>query len=171
MDTGMEPPGARLLDRLTTRLEHHLSSLRQVCFKLEVMKAVLATGKQEWLDDSAAELKTTLGDLHRSDEAFRSALADAAAGLGLSSESTLREIAGASPEPWGFVLVQHRGDVLAAFERAKELQSTIVQLLQRGQASVAAALALLGGDPPTGYGETGDLDRVRGSLGLLDARA
>ncbi len=160
----------KLLERLALRIEGQLDALRHACFRFEVLKAVVAAGKQEWLPDSNADLAQALRALRQSDREFRAALADAARSLELSPEATLREVAVASPEPWDFVFARHREAIEQWARRADELGRSCNQILRKLLSTLSATLTMIGGEAPIGYDETGGQGPVTGSIGLVDTR-
>lgn len=159
------------LERLQTALEEELEALGAASFRLEVQQAVLTTGRQRWLSRATGELQRAVDALRQAEGTLRETLATAAVLLGLSAEATLREVAGAAPDPWNTVLIRHREDILAAVGNLSLLQKTNRMLLVQGLAATSSALATLGAEQHPGYDATGALGPITGSLGLLDARA
>ena len=166
----MDPVDTKLLELLAMRIESQLDALRHACFRFEVLKAVVAAGKQEWLPESNADLAQALRALRQSDREFRTVLADAARSLGLSPEATLREVAVAAPEPWDFVFAKHREAVEQWARQADELGRTCNQILRKLLSTLNAALTMIGGEAPIGYDETGGQGPVTGSIGLVNTR-
>ena len=119
----------------------------------------------------AAELERAVRAVHVTDRALRDALAKGAVALGLSPEATVREVAGAAPEPWGYIFGQHREDLQRSIDRVAQLSRTNRQLLARGHAATVSAMQFLGADVPSGYDAAGNAAPVSGSVGLLDTRA
>jgi FlgN protein len=152
-------------------LNDQQAALRQLCFKFEVQEVVLTSGRQQWLGEMTSELELAVAQLHSTDRALRSALQQAAVAIGLSPEATVREVALAAPEPWGWVFDQHRSDVQQLIERVGQLSRSNRQLLARGHAATLAAISFLGGQEPYGYDARGQVVPLTGSVGLLDARA
>jgi len=164
----VEPSNA--LEHLASRIEDQLDVLRHLCFRFEMLHAVVVAGKQEWLPESNTDLGQALGALQESDLRFRSALAEAAVSIGLSPESTLREVAAAVPEPWDFIFGKHREEIARWATRAGALARANTQLIRKFLAAANSALALLGGEAPLGYDETGSEGTVTGSIGLVNTR-
>ena len=161
---------ARLLERLSSRIERQLDALRHACFRFEVLRAVVTAGKQEWLPESNADLAHALGALQQTDREFRSSLVDAAVSLGLSPESTLREVGVAAPEPWDFVFARHREAIEQWARQADELGRACNQILRRLVSTLDTALTMIGGEAPVGYDQTGGEGSVTGSIGLVNTR-
>lgn len=162
---------SQALEHLQASLEDELDALRGATFRLEVQQAVLTTGRQRWLSDATAELEVAVGGLQRAEDTLREALASAATSLRLSPEATLREVAGAAPDPWGVVFARHREDVVAAIDTLSRLETTNRMLLVQGLTATSSALAALGAEQQPGYDATGSLGPITGSMGLLDTRA
>lgn len=159
------------LERLARCLDEQLAALRHLCFKFEVQEVVLSGGRHQWLNDTTAELERALQVVHGTDRALRDALAKGAVSLGLSPEATVREVAAAAPEPWGYIFGQHRSDLQRSIERVAQLSRTNRQLLARGHAATLSAMQFLGAEPSTGYDATGRATPMSGSVGLLDTKA
>lgn len=159
------------LERLAHCLDDQLAALRHLCFKFEVQEVVLSGGRHQWLNETTAELERAVRAVHGTDRALRDALAKGAVALGLSPEATVREVAAAAPEPWGYIYGQHREDLQRSIERVAQLSRTNRQLLARGHAATVSAMQFLGADVPAGYDATGSAAPVSGSVGLLDTRA
>lgn len=170
--TNVDPPSATsALERLQSCLEEELDALEGARFRLEVQQAVLTTGRQRWLSEATTELENAVERLQRAEATLREALASAALSLGLSPEATLREVAGAAQEPWGFVFARNREEVVTAVESLSGLGQANRKLLVQGLVATSSALAALGAEQHPGYDATGALGPVTGSMGLLDARA
>lgn len=135
-----------------------------------MLRAVVTAGKQEWLPESNADLAHALGALQQTDREFRSSLVDAAVSLGLSPESTLREVGVAAPEPWDFVFARHREAIEQWARQADELGRACNQILRRLVSTLDTALTMIGGEAPVGYDQTGGEGPVTGSIGLVNTR-
>jgi hypothetical protein len=166
----VDPVDTRLLEHLSSRIERQLDALRHACFRFEVLRAVVTAGKQEWLPESNADLAQALGALQQTDRDLRSSLVDAAVSLGLSSESTLREVGVAAPEPWDFVFARHREAIEQWARQANELARACTQILRKLLSTLDMALTMIGGEAPIGYDETGGEGPVTGSIGLVNTR-
>lgn len=167
----MEPATRATLERLALCLGQQVAALRHLCFKFEIQEVVLTSGRQKWLGETTAELEQAVAALHERDQAVREALAAAAVAVKLSPESTVREVAAAVPEPWNYVLEEHRKGLHELLERVGQLSRTNRQLLARGHAATTAALSFLGAQVSSGYDDKGRPSPATGSVGLLDARA
>lgn len=159
------------LERLARCLDEQLAALRHLCFKFEVQESVLSGGRHQWLNETTTELERAVREVNETDRALRTALSQGAVALGLSPEATVREVAEAAPEPWGYIFGQHREDLQRSIDRVAQLSRTNRQLLSRGHAATVSALQFLGAEVPTGYGADGSAAAATGSVGLLNARA
>lgn len=144
---------------------------RSVIFKLETMKASVTSGGQEWLHEATEECEEAQRQLVREHRTFLAALSQTAVTLGLSPESTLRELAAAASEPWDYILGEHRRELLAMAERTNDLQRQNIDLFTRLRNRANSTLSLLGAQTSVAYSQTGDIGSARGSIGLVDARA
>ncbi|MGH8979971.1 MAG: flagellar export chaperone FlgN [Acidimicrobiales bacterium] len=167
----MESGTRAALERLALCLGRQVASLRHLCFKFEIQEVVLTSGRQKWLGETTAELELAVADLHEHDQALRVALVAAAVAVGLSPESTVREVAARVPEPWSYVLEEHRKGMHELLERVGQLSRTNRQMLARGHAATVAAMSFLGAQVSSGYDASGRPSPASGSVGLLDARA
>ena len=159
------------LETLTQAVEAQLAALQQLCFKFEVQALVLTGGRQKWLGQATSELEGAVAALQASDRRLRDSLATAACAIGLSPESTMREVAGAAAEPWNYILTQQRAELIDSVEQVTKLSVTNRRLLAAGQSATRAALALLGAPVSTDYDASGSIVGPYGSAGLLNARA
>jgi hypothetical protein len=82
--------------------------LEQVLFKVVQERLVLEAGETRWLQAANRELEAAVREL-RVSEVLRSAETTVLAEeLGLSDNASLSELAGAAPEPWSSILLEHR---------------------------------------------------------------
>jgi hypothetical protein len=159
------------LETLVGCTEAQLAALRRLAFKFEVQHMMLSAGRSAWLNETLGEMEAAIVAVNQADASFRTALQQAAASLGVAPESTLRELAKAAPEPWGYIFEQGRDDLVAAVEEVGRLCTENRKLLARGFLATGAALTLLGVEVPTAYDSSGALSAVQGSVNLLNARA
>ncbi len=169
--SAVEPPTRAALERLARCLEEQIAALRHLSFKFEVQEIVLAGGRQQWLNETTAELSAAVARVQRTDGLLRETLRAGALSLGLSPESTVREVAVAAPEPWGYIFDQHRTELRLSVDRVATLSRANRTLLARGLAATVAALSFLGVETTTAYTASGTIAPAGGSVGLLDARA
>ncbi len=167
----MKVTGAAALQFLQACLEEEIDALQEAMFRLEVQQAVLTTGRHRWLGGTTSDVEGALRKVRSAEAALREALSSAAVAIGLSPEATLREVAEAAPEPWGFVFASDRENVLSVVAHLSEIRRTNHKLLAQGLASTSAAIEALGAEPQLGYDATGTRRSSSGSLGLLNARA
>ena len=121
------------MERLSLVLWRERELMETLLFKLEQETLVLSSGRTRWLMRSAREVEAVLDQL-RQTEIVRSAAADqAAAEVGLSHNSSLKELAEACDEPWRSILLEHRD----AFE---SLTREIGESADSNRALIAAGL-------------------------------
>jgi hypothetical protein len=159
------------LEGLAGSTERQIAALRRLAFKFEVQQMMLSGGRSMWLDETLAELEGAIADVQHADREFRSSLGEAAVGLALSPESTLREVAGVAPEPWGYIFDQGRDELQRSVDRVSALCTENRKLLARGYLATGAALSLLGVDTGSSYRPDGAPSRAEGSANLLNAKA
>jgi hypothetical protein len=159
-----------VLEALATSVSDQLNALGHLEFKFEVQQMMLFGGRGVWVDETTRDLEGAIQAVQRSDLVFRRALSEAARSLDLSPESTLREVAGVTEEPWAYILSQGRHELRKAIARVDELCSENRTLLVRGYLATTEALAMLGVHDPTGYDATGSPVAQSTSI-ILNAKA
>ncbi len=167
----MDTTSRACFESLSRCLEAQIDAAEQLCFKFEVQGMLLASGRHRFLSNTTSELESAAARLEQTDRALRAALTRAAAVVGLSPESTLREVAASAPEPWSFIFGQHRETLFGLIEEVRKLSGMNRRLLASGQAAIHSALSFLGAEVPTGYTASGTAPVASGSARLLDARA
>jgi FlgN protein len=116
--------------------------LETLLYRLEVEKLVLASGSSRWLATSAREVEAVL-DALRETELVRAVAADeAAAGIGMASNPSLRALAEAVDEPWRSILLDHREAFVTYMQEITAIAAANRELLTTGQ--MAARETLLG---------------------------
>ncbi|MHB1486054.1 MAG: flagellar protein FlgN [Acidimicrobiales bacterium] len=142
-------------DDVSVRLWHERRVLEMLVFKLEEEHLVLASGRHNWLAHATAEVEQVLEALKTADDSRAEAVLELAGELGLGPQPTLDDLAGAAPAPWGDILSQHRRALLATLEHIQEVSAHNREILARGIAATADALALMGEQPGSAYGADG----------------
>lgn len=135
------------------------------------MKAMAVGGSQDWLTAAIEECREAQALLVLEHQAFTAVLSRTAANIGLSPESTLREVAVAATEPWDYILEEHRRKILSMADRTKGLQRQNIELFTSLKNRANATLSLLGAQTSVSYGHDGEVGAARGSIGLVDAHA
>ncbi len=159
------------LEALAAAIAAQTDALGHLRFKFEVQQMMLAGGGNTWVNETTRELEAAIGAVQESDVAFRAALSAAASELGLSPESTLREIAAAASEPWNYIFRQGREELKRAVERVNVLCGENRKLLARGYLATSAALSLLGVASTTSYDATGAPVSSAKSANILNTKA
>ena len=159
------------LEVLARSIAAQTDALGHLRFKFEVQQMMLTGAGGTWVNETTSELEQAIEAVRHSDELFRAALADAAAYLGTSPESTLREVAAAAPEPWSYIFRQGREELKTAVERVGLLCGENRKLLARGYLATSAALAMLGVDSATSYDATGTPVISARSANILNTKA
>lgn len=144
-----------ILEALAAAVSGELTALNHLRFKFEVQQMVLFGNRGVWIEETTSDLELAIADVQDADVVFRRCLADAARHLGMSPESTLREIVGSVGEPWAYIFSQGREDLTQAIERVGHLCTENRKLLAQGYLATTQALSMLGVDTPLGYDASG----------------
>lgn len=172
VDNAMEPARDADLEALAGAIARQSDALTYLRFKFEVQQVMLAGGRAGFLDETTKELSEAIGRVQACDVDFRGRLSKAAGALGLSLESTLREIAASAGEPWRYIFEQGREDLRRATEAIGRLSAENRKLLARGYLATSQALAVLGVETAgLSYDATGAPQRSRSAATILNARA
>jgi uncharacterized SAM-binding protein YcdF (DUF218 family) len=133
------------MEKLSLLLWRERELLDELLFRLEIEQVVLAGGRTRWLARAAGDVQDLLEELRRSG-VLRAALADeAAAGVGLPDNPSLRALAEASPEPWRAILMEHRDAFVAVTAEISALAGSNRDLITSGYHSAREVLTQLGG--------------------------
>lgn len=169
----MEPAPEVDLQALANAIAEQSEALSRLRFKFEVQQMMLAGGRSGWVGETTKELEVAIEQVQAADVAFRQRLSLAASrALGLSPESTLREVAAVAGEPWRYIFEQGREDLRRAVEAVNLLCTENRKLLARGYLATSEALGLLGVDTAgLSYDATGAPAPSRASAAILNLRA
>lgn len=163
------------LEALAGAVARQSEALAHLRFKFEVQQVMLAGGRSSYITETTDELREAIEQVQRADAEFRGCLSRAAArSLGLSPESTLREVAKAAGEPWRYIFEQGRDELRRSIERINALCTENRKLLARGYLATSEALALLGvggGGGGAAYDASGAAIASVGGAAILDAKA
>jgi hypothetical protein len=171
MREGVEPARDTALESLATAIAAQTDVLSRLRFKFEVQQMMLAGGSTTWVSETTEELEAAIDAVQDSDAVFRASLSHAAAFLGLSPESTLREVAASVPEPWNYIFRQGRDELKRSVERVSVLCAENRKLLARGYLATTAALSLLGVETTTAYDASGSPVNSQASATILNTKA
>jgi hypothetical protein len=168
----MEADNEHGFDELAMAVGRESDALAHLRFKFEVQQLMLAGGQGIWLNETTHELEAAIAAVQGADAGFRAALQRSAISLGLSPESTLREVAEVVGEPWHYIFEQGREDLRCAVERIGLLCDENRKLLARGYSVVSEALTLLGAAPAGSvYDATGAPARGATRAAILNTKA
>jgi hypothetical protein len=159
------------LEVLARSIAAQTDALGHLRFKFEVQQMMLTGAGGTWVNETTSELEQAIEAVQDTDELFRASLAEAASSLGVSPESTLREVAAAAPEPWSYIFRQGREELKTAVERVGLLCGENRKLLARGYLATSAALAMLGIDSATSYDASGTPVISARSANILNTKA
>lgn len=142
------------MEKLSLILWRERELLETLLYRLEVEQLVLTSGRSSWLARATRDVEGVLETL-RETEVLRAVAADEAAEqAGLSTHSSLRELADAAPEPWRSMLHEHRDAFASVTRRLTETADTNRDLITAGHRAARDIMMNLD-DEPEGYGADG----------------
>ena len=151
------------MEKLSQILWRERELLETLLFKLEEEQLVLAAGRTRWLARSAREVENVLETI-RETEILRSVAADeAAAGLGLGPNPSLRALIEAVAEPWRSLLADHHDAFTTITHEIAALAEANRELITTGYRSARETLMSLG-EGTEGYAADGS------AVAVSDAR-
>jgi hypothetical protein len=159
------------LAALATALADKHNALVRVLFKAESLHGVLLAHRVKWLTEARKELEEAWADALAIEPYFVQVLGEVAQLLGLPMESTLREVAQAAGEPWGFIFAQNREEILDAAKQIEQLSEHNRTMLARGHLALAAALKILGGNDLRTYDQLGTVVGRSDDIHIIDVRS
>lgn len=128
------------LSDISNALLREQGLLEMLLFKLEEEHLILAAGRTRWLTFATREVEAVLAEIKRCELIRATLVAALAPSLGLGANPSLRELAEAAPEPWDFVLDQHRRSFLEIADDIGTQAHANKQLLNRGAAATRGLL-------------------------------
>lgn len=167
----METGSGDLLAELAAVLAEKNNIMTRVLFKAEAMHGVLVSQRTKWLTEARRELEDAWEEALAGEDAFQEALRAVAIELGLSPESTLREVASACGEPWGFIFSQNREEILALAQQIEQVSLLNRSMLARGALATSTAISILGGSDLRTYDHLGGDVGRSGSIHTVDIRS
>ena len=156
---------------LATALADKHNAMTKVLFKVESLHGVLVGQRTKWLTEARKELEEAWADALAPEPYFTEVLREVAVSLGLSPESTLREVAISAGEPWSFVFSQMREETLVTAGQIEQISALNKSMLARGQIAIAAAIRVLGGEVAGTYDRAGDVVDGTSGLHTVDVRS
>jgi hypothetical protein len=159
------------LDALEGVASGYAEKLKE-CIYRTIVQRLAASGRMEaWLPRVNGELQEAVQAVMDCDAALRTATLAAATALDLPSESTLREVASAAPQPYDYILRECRDDLLRLITQLGDTQAENRRLLASQVLAYDSAMAALGIGASAGYDHTGATAlRTDRSL-LIDTRS
>lgn len=159
------------LAALATALADKNAALVRVLFKVEALHSVLVGNRVKWLTEARKELEDCWADALSIEPYFVQVLGEVARSIGMPPESTLREIAEACGEPWGFIFSQNREEILETATQIEQISELNKSMLARGQMALTSALQILGGDDSRTYDQLGGAVGRSGDIHIVDVRS
>jgi hypothetical protein len=119
--------------------------LELLLFKLEEEQLVLASGRTRWIAHATREVQIVL-DQVRETEVLRAVEVDAyAASIGLGPSPSLRDLAIASQQPWGDLLIAHRDALVELTNEISRVSASNREVLAIAQRATTESLLSLNG--------------------------
>jgi len=155
------------LSRLLWRERDLLDTL---LFKLHEQNLLLVAGDAEWLPRASREIEAVLERVGEIEFERAVEFARAASLLGLPTEPSLRDLASAAPEPWGYVLDEHHAAFVTLATRIQHSAGANRELTVAASRATEAVLAGIDGVQETGrgYAPSGRVETLVRRPSLLD---
>lgn len=128
--------------------------LERVLFKLTCQQLILRGGEIRWLSPIDDEVRHALSLLKDCEVLRAVEVNELAVRLGVSPDTSLRELAAAAPEPWSTLLTDHREALLTLTGEISATTAENRRILQAGAAAASESLAGVPGATST-YGADG----------------
>ena len=159
------------LAALATALADKNNALVRVLFKVESLHTVLVGHRVKWLTEARKELEEAWADALAIEPYFIQVLGEVAQSLKMAPESTLREIAEACGEPWGFIFSQNREEILETAKQIEQISELNKSMLARGHMALSSAIGILGGNDLRTYDQLGGAVGRSGDIHIIDVRS
>ncbi len=114
-------------------------------FKLHEQHLLLVSGDPEWLPRASTEVQTVLERLGEMEFERAIEFDRAASALGLAAGPSLRTLASAAPEPWGYLLDEHHTAFVTLATRIQQSADANRELTVAASRATEAVLASLSG--------------------------
>lgn len=155
---------------ITSMLWRERECLEMLLFKLVEQQLILSSGHSRWLHLVDDEVRAAAEALRES-ELIRAAEVDLLAQqTGLPADTTLRELAAVTPEPWCTLLEEHGETLRSTVLEVQSVATENKRLLQAGEQAIRETLDQLRGGRPR-YDARGASTAACGSVYLLDEQA
>jgi hypothetical protein len=155
------PASSDAFGAIAATLWRERESLEQLLFKLVEQQLILTSGNTRWLHLVDDEVRAA-GEALRESELIRAAeLTLLARQKGLQLETTLHELAAASPEPWPLVFEEHSAALRTLTSEIQSVAAENARLLHAGEQAIHEILEQMHRDPAGSRRELGD-QRVSG---------
>ncbi len=142
------------LNSLSEALWHERRLLELLLFKLEEEQLVLTSGRSRWLAQATREVESVLDEIRSAEIARAVEVEDVAAGLGLTGNASLAQLAAVAPAPWDELLRSHRDAFASITAEIGHMAEDNRELLAMSHRATQETLASLEDSVRT-YDETG----------------
>ncbi|CAI9399237.1 flagellar export chaperone FlgN [Nocardioides sp. T2.26MG-1] len=137
------------MEKLTWVLWRERELLEGLLYRLETEALVMSSGRTRWLPAAARDVEDAARQV-REIELLRAVAADeAAAGVGLGPNPSLRALVAVADEPWASILAEHREAFATLSDDIVRAADVSRSLISAGLRAAHESLLGLGNDAPT----------------------
>lgn len=155
------------MEKLTWVLWRERELLEGLLYRLETEALVMSSGRTRWLPAAARDVEEAARQV-REIELLRAVAADeAAAGVGLGPNPSLRALVAVADEPWATILEEHREAFALLSDDIVRAADVSRSLISAGLRAAHETLLSLGNDAPT-YTAAGSVAVAVGAPAYLD---
>lgn len=144
--------------------------LEELLFALVAEQLIVAAGHTRWLAHADAQVRAAVAGIRDGEVARAMQVQTLVDALGIGPDSTLVDLAQASPEPWGEVFTEHRTALRGLMAEIDGAVAENRRLLLAGSQAIRDMLDRLGPFAGT-YDARGGSVRRSGQGALLDEQA
>ena len=148
----LHPQGHLALERLVATTRDELDRARSAEYRAASLHALLSSYSHRYLNEATADLRFAVDALTLAGRIREGAVSEVAPYLKCSATASLRELAEASPEPYGSELTKLRAELIMTSQRVSELEAKNVETLGGQMALVNEVLAGLDHETSLVYG-------------------
>jgi hypothetical protein len=163
-------PDDPLLASVAAALWEERQRLEELLFTLVAEQLVVASGQTRWLARADAQVRGAVAGVQDGEVARAMQVQSLAHALGIGPDSSLADLAQASPEPWNEVFTEHRTALRGLMGEIEGVAAENRRLLLAGSQAIRDMLDRLGPFAGTYDARGGSVRRPTGSA-LLDEQA
>lgn len=155
------------MEKLTWVLWRERELLEGLLYRLETEALVMSSGRTRWLPAAARDVEDAARQV-REIELLRAVAADeAAAGVGLGPNPSLRALVAVADEPWATILEEHREAFAVLSDDIVRAADVSRSLISAGLRAAHESLLGLGNESPT-YTAAGNVAVAVGAPAYVD---